>query len=45
MAGEKGGTAPPKFLSTHPPDKARIEKIKEEIPEAMKYYERGRSKP
>jgi predicted Zn-dependent protease len=44
MAAEKGGAVPPEFLSTHPSDKTRIEKIKEEIPEAMKYYERDRSK-
>jgi predicted Zn-dependent protease len=44
MASEKGGAAPPEFLSTHPSDKTRIEKIKEEIPEAMKYYEQARSK-
>ena len=44
MAAEKGGAAPPEFLSTHPSDKTRIEKIKQEIPEAMKYYEQGRSK-
>ena len=44
MAAEKGGAAPPEFLSTHPSDKTRIEKIKEEIPEAMKYYEQDRSK-
>jgi predicted Zn-dependent protease len=44
MSAEKGGAAPPEFLSTHPSDKTRIEKIKEEIPEAMKYYERDRSK-
>jgi predicted Zn-dependent protease len=44
MAAEKGGAAPPAFLSTHPSDQARIEKIKAEIPEAMKYYERDRGK-
>ena len=44
MAAEKGGAAPPEFLSTHPSDKSRIEKIKEKIPEAMKYYEQNRSK-
>ena len=34
----KGGKAPPEFLSTHPSDQSRIEKIKEELPEAMKYH-------
>ncbi len=38
MAQNKGGQAPPQFLSTHPSDENRIAKIKEELPEAMKYY-------
>jgi predicted Zn-dependent protease len=38
MAKEKGGKAPPEFLSTHPSDETRIKKIKEAIPEAMTYY-------
>jgi metalloendopeptidase OMA1, mitochondrial len=38
MAEAKGGSAPPPFLSTHPSDKQRIEKIKELLPEALKYY-------
>ena len=45
MADGKGGTAPPEFLSTHPSDQTRIERIKAEIPEAMKYYEQERGKP
>jgi predicted Zn-dependent protease len=40
MASQKGGQAPPEFLSTHPSDAARIEKIKQLIPEAMKYYKK-----
>jgi len=32
------GQQPPEFLSTHPAEKNRIEKIKEYLPEAMKYY-------
>jgi len=38
MSEEKGGKAPPEFMSTHPSDETRINKIKEAIPEAMTYY-------
>ncbi len=38
MAQMKSGQAPPEFLSTHPSDQTRIDKIKQEIPEAIKYY-------
>jgi predicted Zn-dependent protease len=38
MAAKKGGQAPPEFLSTHPSDQTRINKIREAMPEAMKYY-------
>jgi len=40
MATQKGGTAPPEFLSTHPSDAARIENIRRLIPEAMRYYKK-----
>ncbi len=40
MAQEKGGKAPPEFLSTHPSDATRIRKIRETIPEAMQYYKK-----
>jgi predicted Zn-dependent protease len=33
----KGGS-PPEFLSTHPSHERRIAELKEQIPEAMKYY-------
>jgi predicted Zn-dependent protease len=36
----QGGAKPPEFLSTHPSDQTRINKIKAEIPEAMKYYQK-----
>jgi predicted Zn-dependent protease len=37
---EKGGAAPPEFLSTHPAPASRIEDIKGHLPEAMRYYRR-----
>lgn len=38
MAAQKGGQAPPEFLSTHPSDTSRIANIRRLIPEAMKQY-------
>jgi len=38
MSAQKGGKAPPEFLSTHPSDATRIENIRRLIPDAMKYY-------
>lgn len=38
MSHQKKGAAPPEFLSTHPADATRIQNIRQEIPEAMKYY-------
>ena len=41
MAEDKGkGGAPPELLSTHPSDATRVQKIREELPEAQKYYEK-----
>ncbi len=35
-----GGQKPPEFMSTHPSDATRINKIKASIPEAMTYYKK-----
>jgi predicted Zn-dependent protease len=35
-----GGDQPPELMSTHPSDERRIEDLKKEIPEAMKYYKK-----
>ncbi len=40
MQKSKSGQAPPEFLSTHPSDATRIQKIKEYLPEALKYYKK-----
>ncbi len=33
-----GGAKPPEFLSTHPSDETRLRKLRQFMPEAMKYY-------
>jgi predicted Zn-dependent protease len=33
-----GGNKPPEFLSTHPAEATRIEKLRQLMPEALKYY-------
>lgn len=40
MAANKGGQAPPEFMSTHPSDETRIADIKKLLPEALKYYKK-----
>jgi predicted Zn-dependent protease len=35
---EQGGERPPEFLSTHPAPERRIQDIRDQLPEAMKYY-------
>lgn len=37
MAANKGGQAPPEFMSTHPSDERRIKDIQAYLPEARKY--------
>jgi predicted Zn-dependent protease len=37
MAGQ-AGKKPPEFMSTHPSDQGRVNAIRKEIPEAMRYY-------
>jgi predicted Zn-dependent protease len=40
MAQQNQGQAPPEFMSTHPSDETRIAKIRDELPEALKYYKK-----
>jgi len=37
-AGKEGSGAPPEFMSTHPSDATRIQKLNEQMPEALQYY-------
>ncbi|MBF0206202.1 MAG: M48 family metallopeptidase [Oligoflexia bacterium] len=39
MKGEQNKATPPEFLSTHPADQERIQKLIKLIPEAMNYYQ------
>lgn len=38
MKAMSGGNKPPEFLSTHPAEDTRIQKLQEMMPEALKYY-------
>jgi predicted Zn-dependent protease len=38
MAAASGGQKPPEFLSTHPADENRINRLREYMPEALTYY-------
>lgn len=40
MARQNKGQALPEWMSTHPSDESRIAKIREELPEALRYYKR-----
>jgi predicted Zn-dependent protease len=40
MASQKGGGAPPEFLSTHPSDATRINDLRRLMPDALKYYKK-----
>lgn len=40
MQNASKGQKPPEFLSTHPSDETRIEKIKSYLPEALTYYKK-----
>lgn len=44
MSQNSGGSVP-EFSSTHPSDETRIKKIREDLPEALKYYKNGVSNP
>jgi len=37
---QKGGSKPPEFLSTHPVDRNRINRLKQKMPEAMVYFKK-----
>jgi predicted Zn-dependent protease len=37
----KASGKPPVFLSTHPSDEQRIERLKKDMPEALKRYEKA----
>ncbi len=39
MSAQENSQAPPEFLSTHPSHGTRIDQIKENLPEALKYYQ------
>lgn len=42
MNASAGGAAPPEFLSTHPGPARRIERLQEQMPDAMVYYEKNK---
>ncbi|MCW3467415.1 M48 family metallopeptidase [Chitinophaga nivalis] len=42
MGSMGSGQKPPEFLSTHPSDATRVQKLQQLMPEAMRYYKPGR---
>ncbi|MBP1611912.1 MAG: family metallopeptidase, partial [Acidobacteria bacterium] len=44
-AAAKGAGKPPVFLSTHPSDEQRIERLRKDMPEALKRYEKATGQP
>jgi len=40
MQAARGKAKPPEFLSTHPSDQARLQRIRSLLPQAMSYYQR-----
>jgi predicted Zn-dependent protease len=38
MKAMSDGNRPPEFLSTHPAEDTRIQKLQQMMPEALKYY-------
>ena len=42
MNAQAGGAAPPEFLSTHPEPDRRIERLQQQMPDAMIYYEKNK---
>lgn len=42
MAAASGGSGPPEFLSTHPSEGTRIQRLEEHMPKALRYYNKAR---
>jgi len=40
---KQGGNKPPEFLSTHPVDQNRIDRLKQKMPDAMVFYNKAKS--
>lgn len=40
MEAKSGGGAPPEFLSTHPGPNRRIDQLRKQMPDALKYYKK-----